>query len=128
LHAFEACARLSSFNAAALKLSISPSAVRFQIGLLESRLGANLFERQVGRLALTEIGQTFAHQIERPLHNLITASAVAQQAASAAPLALTAPPLLCASSCSTMLSSDGVTRIKFGWMFQTISAICLRRA
>jgi LysR family transcriptional regulator, glycine cleavage system transcriptional activator len=93
LRAFEACARLSSFNAAALKLSISPSAVRFQIGLLESRLGANLFERQGGRLALTEIGQVFAHQIERPLHDLIAACAVAQQSASAAPLTLTAPPL-----------------------------------
>jgi LysR family transcriptional regulator, glycine cleavage system transcriptional activator len=93
LRAFEACARLSSFNAAALKLSLSPSAVRFQIGLLESRLGASLFERQGGRLALTNIGQAFAQQIERPMHDLIAACAVARQSASAAPLTLTAPPL-----------------------------------
>jgi LysR family glycine cleavage system transcriptional activator len=93
LRAFGACARLSSFNAAALKLSISPSAVRFQIGLLESRLGASLFERQGGRLALTGIGQSFAQQIERPMQDLIAACAMARQSASAAPLTLTAPPL-----------------------------------
>jgi LysR family transcriptional regulator, glycine cleavage system transcriptional activator len=93
LRAFEACTRLSSFNAAALKLSISASAVRFQIGLLESRLGASLFERQGGRLALTGIGRHFAQQIERPMHDLIAACAVARQSASAAPLTLTAPPL-----------------------------------
>jgi LysR family transcriptional regulator, glycine cleavage system transcriptional activator len=93
LRAFDACARLSSFNAAALKLSLSPSAVRFQIGLLESRLGACLFERQGGRLVLTEIGQSFARQIERPMHDLLAACTAAQESASSAPLTLTAPPL-----------------------------------
>jgi LysR family transcriptional regulator, glycine cleavage system transcriptional activator len=93
LRAFEACARLSSFNAAALKLSLSPSAVRFQIGLLESRLGVRLFERQGGRLALTEIGQSFAQKIERPMHDLLAACTTARESASSAQLTLTAPPL-----------------------------------
>jgi LysR family transcriptional regulator, glycine cleavage system transcriptional activator len=93
LRAFEACAFLSSFNAAALKLSLSPSAVRFQIGLLESRLGARLFERQGGRLALTEIGKAFAKQIARPMQELLAACASATRSASEAPLTLTVPPL-----------------------------------
>jgi LysR family transcriptional regulator, glycine cleavage system transcriptional activator len=93
LRAFEACARLSSFKAAALKLSISTSAVRFQISLLESRLGASLFERRGGRVALTEIGETFAAAITRPMHDLLLACATARQSAAEAPLTLTAPPL-----------------------------------
>jgi LysR family transcriptional regulator, glycine cleavage system transcriptional activator len=93
LRAFEACVRLSSFNAAALKLSVSAAAVRFQIGLLESRLGVPLFERQGGRLFPTAIGQAFARQIARPMDDLRTACATAQQSAANACLTLTAPPL-----------------------------------
>jgi LysR family transcriptional regulator, glycine cleavage system transcriptional activator len=93
LRAFDACARLSSFNGAALKLSVSASAIRFQIGLLESRLGVSLFDRQGGRLALTDIGRRFASQIARPMADLLAACEEAQQSAKDAPLTLTAPPL-----------------------------------
>jgi LysR family transcriptional regulator, glycine cleavage system transcriptional activator len=93
LRAFDACARFSSFSAAALKLSVSASAVRFQISLLESRLGVNLFERHGGRLALTEIGRSFATRIARPMDDLLAACEAARQSALNAPLILTAPPL-----------------------------------
>jgi LysR family transcriptional regulator, glycine cleavage system transcriptional activator len=93
LRAFEACARLSSFGGAALALSVTTSAVRFQVGLLEGRLGVALFERQGGRLMLTDIGQTFARQIARPVQDLLAACAAATQSAHDAPLTLTAPPL-----------------------------------
>lgn len=93
LRAFEACARLSSFKVAALALSLTASAVRFQVGLLEARIGTPLFERQGGRLALTKTGATFARQIARPMQQLLTACATARHSASDAPLTLTAPPL-----------------------------------
>jgi LysR family transcriptional regulator, glycine cleavage system transcriptional activator len=93
LRAFEACARMLHFNAAALKLSVSTSAVRFQVGLLESRLGVRLFERQGGRLALTDIGRDFARDVARPMQELLVACEAAQQSASEVPLTLTAPPL-----------------------------------
>jgi LysR family transcriptional regulator, glycine cleavage system transcriptional activator len=93
LRAFEACARLSSFKGAALSLSLTASAVRFQIALLEGRLGITLFERHGGRLALTEIGQTFAQQTSRPIQELLAACARARQSALDAPITLTAPPL-----------------------------------
>jgi LysR family transcriptional regulator, glycine cleavage system transcriptional activator len=93
LRAFDACVRFKSFGAAALRLSMSASAVRFQIGLLESRLEVTLFERQGGRLALTEIGRGFAADIARPMQGLLAACHAAQTAANDAPLTLTAPPL-----------------------------------
>src|ERR1700687_6213493 len=56
LRGFEACARLSSFNAAAAELNLTASAVRHQAGLLEARIGVKLLERQGGRLSLTSTG------------------------------------------------------------------------
>jgi LysR family transcriptional regulator, glycine cleavage system transcriptional activator len=93
LRAFDACARFSSFNTAALRLSVSASAIRFQISLLESRLGVSLFDRNGGRLALTEIGRIFASRIERPINDLLAACEAAQQSVKDAPLVLTVPPL-----------------------------------
>lgn len=93
LRAFDACVRLKSFGTAAVKLSMSASAIRFQISLLENRLGVTLFERQGGSLALTDIGRNFSKQIARPLQELLTACETAQKAASDAAFTLTAPPL-----------------------------------
>lgn len=93
LRAFEACARLSSFAGAAVALSVTASAVRYQIGLLEARLGVILFERQAGRLALTTIGETFARQIRRPMRDPLNACATATQSALEVPITLSAPPL-----------------------------------
>src|SRR5258706_4365212 len=93
LRAFQTCARLSSFNAAAAELNLTASAVRHQVGLLEARLGVKLFERQGGRLSLTSIGVSFERQVSRPMRDLVSACATAGRMAAAAPIILTAPPL-----------------------------------
>jgi LysR family glycine cleavage system transcriptional activator len=93
LRAFDASARLLSFNAAAASLNLTPAAVRYQVGLLEARLGVRLYDRQGGRLALTAAGASFRGRIARPMQELAKACADASQSASAAPLLLTAPPL-----------------------------------
>jgi len=93
LRAFQTCARLSSFNAAATELNLTASAVRHQVGLLEFRLGVKLFERQGGRLSLTSIGLSFERQTSRPMRDLVSACATASRMAAAAPIVLTAPPL-----------------------------------
>jgi LysR family glycine cleavage system transcriptional activator len=93
LRAFEACAKLLSFNAAAASLNLTPAAVRYQVGLLEARLGVRLYDRQGGRLALTTIGTAFRGRITRPMQELAKACADASQSATAATLLLTVPPL-----------------------------------
>ncbi len=62
---FEAAARHSSFRDAALELSLTPSAVSHQIGLLEDLLGVVLFERGRG-VTLSVEGASYARVI-RPL-------------------------------------------------------------
>jgi LysR family glycine cleavage system transcriptional activator len=93
LRAFEACARLSSFNAAAAELNLTASAIRYQAGLLEGRIGVKLLERRGGRLALTSAGTAFARRISRPMRELIGACEEASSTAASAPMTLTAPPL-----------------------------------
>jgi LysR family glycine cleavage system transcriptional activator len=93
LRAFEACARLTSFNAAAAQLNLGAAAIRHQIGLLEGRLGVRRFERQAGRLALTAAGATLERQIARPMRELVSACAIVRNAALEAPITLTVPPL-----------------------------------
>ncbi|MFZ5733095.1 MAG: LysR family transcriptional regulator [Pseudomonadota bacterium] len=93
LRAFDACVRLASFNAAAAALSLTPAAVRHQIGLLETRLGAALFLRQGGRLAPTPVGADFAADIAKPLRALSAACRRAAEGAASAPITLTAPPV-----------------------------------
>ena len=93
LRAFEACAKLLSFNAAAASLNLTPAAVRYQVGLLEARLGVRLYDRQGGRLALTTIGTAFRGRIARPMQELAKACVDASQSATAATLLLTVPPL-----------------------------------
>lgn len=93
LRAFETCARLSSFNAAATELNQTASAIRYQVGLLEARLGVKLFDRQGGRLSLTSIGASFERQISQPLRDLVSACATVNRMAAEAPIFLTAPPL-----------------------------------
>lgn len=56
LRAFESAARVESFKAAAAELGISPAAVSQQIKLLETQLGAPLFDRLHRRLRLTNTG------------------------------------------------------------------------
>ena len=57
IRAFEAAARLESFTAAAAELGMTQAAVSYQIKALEARLGAALFLRERGRVALAPLGQ-----------------------------------------------------------------------
>lgn len=58
LHAFEAAARLRSFNKAALELSVTATAISHRIRGLEQELGCRLFLRKTRVVELTAEGQT----------------------------------------------------------------------
>jgi LysR family transcriptional regulator, glycine cleavage system transcriptional activator len=60
LRAFEAAARLESFQAAARELHVTPTAISHQIRGLEQTLGVRLFQRQTRRVVLTEQGHLLA--------------------------------------------------------------------
>ncbi len=59
LEAFAAVVERGSFSAAARTLGLTPSAISKQIGHLEARLGARLFNRTTRRMHLTEAGHAF---------------------------------------------------------------------
>ena len=59
-----------SFSAAARALNQTPSAVSKQIGRLEDRLGARLFNRTTRRLVLTEVGAAFHERAQRILSEI----------------------------------------------------------
>lgn len=63
LRAFEAAARLGSFERAAERLSITASAVSKRVATLEDLLGAPLFSRGAKPLALTPIGKEYLGQV-----------------------------------------------------------------
>lgn len=84
LKAFEAAARHLSFTKAGAELFLSQSAVSRQIQMLETQLGARLFERQVRSLLLTQAGQIYYREIGPILEKLreVTAKVAEQQATS----------------------------------------------
>ena len=59
VRAFEAIARLGSFRAAAVELSLTPSAVSHAVIDLESALGVGLIDRKKRGGRLTERGEIF---------------------------------------------------------------------
>lgn len=67
LRTFEAAARLGSFKAAALELSVTPTAISHQVKTLEAWLGAMLFERTGQGVVLTEGGERLYRQAHRAL-------------------------------------------------------------
>jgi DNA-binding transcriptional LysR family regulator len=88
LTAFIACSRHHSFNAAAAALALTSSAVRYQIGLLEHRLGGRLFERHAGTLVPTDLGVSFAQsrrshaRVDGSLRGRLVSALAAQASAS----------------------------------------------
>src|ERR1700760_2558896 len=56
LRAFEAAARHLSFKAAAMELSLTPTAISHQVRVLEQFLGCALFRRRPRPVALTAAG------------------------------------------------------------------------
>lgn len=70
LQAFDAAARHLSFTRAAEDLRMTQSGVSRQILNLESYLGVRLFERVGSRLVLTEVGKTYATELQAALDGL----------------------------------------------------------
>jgi len=66
LRAFEAAARVGSFTDAARELSLTQGAISYQIRLLESSLGIELFLRSARQVSLTDAG----HSLFRTTHRL----------------------------------------------------------
>lgn len=70
LRAFDAASRHMSFQKAADELSVTPSALSFQIRQLEDNLGLPLFERFNRRVGLTEAGARFAPLVQDAFERL----------------------------------------------------------
>lgn len=76
LPAFEAAARLGSFQAAAEALHLTPSAISHRIRLLETHLGQALFERRHRAIVLTATGRRFLVVVRDSLLRLDEAATV----------------------------------------------------
>jgi len=70
LVAFEACARLQKFTAAAHELSLTQSAVSRQIRALEDIVGVALFVRERQAVRLTPAGEIYAEEIRHALRDI----------------------------------------------------------
>ena len=70
LQAFEAAARLGSFNAAAIELSVTPGAISYQIKQLESSLESPLFYRHTRQVELTDAGMRLHDTVHRLFQEL----------------------------------------------------------
>ena len=62
---FLTVAQTRSFNQAAVKLFISPTAVMKRINQLENQIGVKLFERTRHGVCLTAAGEVFCREMER---------------------------------------------------------------
>ncbi len=74
LCAFEACARLGRFTAAATELHLTQSAVSRQIRALEELLGSELFVRERQTVRLTQAGEAYAHEVREALQRIAAAT------------------------------------------------------
>ena len=92
LRAFEAAARLGSFERAAEELSVTPSAVSKRVATLEELLGTPLFTRSARALVLTAAGKEYLAQVGTAL-GLLAAVPLHQRAVQRAQrLRVSAPP------------------------------------
>ncbi len=92
LRAFEAAARLGSFNAAAAELHVTASAVSHQIKSLEDSLGAPLFIRQTRQVVLTAAGRRYLEPVRESLERLAAATAELRRGSAPAPLVISSAP------------------------------------
>jgi len=74
LRAFEAAARLLSFQQAAQELNVTHSAISHQIKKLEQELGQPLFHRLGRSIALTDPGQRYFNEIHAALEQIGTST------------------------------------------------------
>lgn len=70
LRAFEAAGRTGSFRAAAVELSLTPSAVSHAVRKLERTLGATLFEREGRTMRLSPEGEALMRHVGRAFDEL----------------------------------------------------------
>ncbi|MBL8309953.1 MAG: LysR family transcriptional regulator [Burkholderiales bacterium] len=84
LRAFEAAARLGSFEQVASELAITASAVSKRITALEQLIGTTLFSRAGRRPVLTAAGKEYVEQVRAALHQL-AAVGLHQRAAQSVP-------------------------------------------
>jgi LysR family glycine cleavage system transcriptional activator len=80
LRAFEAAARLGSFQGAAEALGVSPTAISHHIRGLEANLNEQLFTRSVRQVHLTDEGERLGHGVSKAFRILeASVSAIAGQ-------------------------------------------------
>lgn len=98
LRAFECAARHLSFKRAAAELNVSPAAISHQIRLLESYVGASLFDRRPGSLTLTDQGRAALPRLHEGFRALADGANALRGSADerAAPLTIRAAPALAA--------------------------------
>lgn len=92
LRAFEASARLGSFERAADELHITASAVGKRVSTVEELLGTALFTRSSKALALTPTGKEYLAQVSGALALLASMPLHQRAAQRSARLRITAPP------------------------------------
>lgn len=79
LHVFESAARLGRLNAAAAELSVTPSAVSRQVGVLEDWLGTPLFEGSRHKPVLTPAAQALGPALTLAMDHMEQALQAARQ-------------------------------------------------
>ncbi|MBN8808449.1 MAG: LysR family transcriptional regulator [Sphingomonas sp.] len=92
LRAFEAAARLGSFQLAAQEMSLTPSAISYQIRNLETTLGQPLFVRQHRKVSLTSAGDILNQFVQRGFNELRNGAAAVQQVRNPRVLRMTCAP------------------------------------
>jgi LysR family glycine cleavage system transcriptional activator len=70
VRAFEAAARLGSFNGAARELFVTPSAISHQVKSLEEFLGVSLFRRARRQVQLTIAGERYLESVSHALDEI----------------------------------------------------------
>ncbi len=92
LAAFDAASRTGSFTIAARELNLTQGAISKQISALEEQLDVVLFKRTHQNIVLTEIGRTYAKDIQSALEAIRSASLKAMTAPSGGVLNLAVLP------------------------------------
>ena len=93
LRAFAAAGRRQSLRDAASELRVTPSAVSHQVKILETWVGAPLFERGVRHVRLTPLGETLSAKLNGAFRDIETALLGARSAVAPAALKIAALPL-----------------------------------
>lgn len=79
LRSFVAAVQQGSLSGAGRILGYSPASISRHIAAIEEQLGAQLLKRSSRKLALTEMGDIYYHQVEKILRDLTEANQVVNQ-------------------------------------------------